>query len=57
MAGKDRSWDGDTSIRSQLKAVPRGIDAAAGIIDGTRGGAKIPPPGVTALERHLARYD
>ena len=43
-------------IRGQLKAVPRGIMAAAAVIDGARGGAKIPQKDIPAIKAHLAKY-
>ena len=43
-------------IRGQLKAVPRGIMAAAAVIDGARGGAKIPEKDIPAIKAHLAKY-
>ena len=39
-----------------LKAVPRAIIAAAGIIDGARGGAKIPRDDIPGIKAHLAKY-
>jgi hypothetical protein len=43
-------------IRGQLKAVPRAIIAAAAVIDGARGGAKIPPDDIPGIKAHLAKY-
>ena len=43
-------------IRGQLKAVPRGIIAAAAVIDGARGGAKIPQKDIPAIKAQLAKY-
>ncbi|MEA2589409.1 MAG: hypothetical protein QOH66_2336 [Actinomycetota bacterium] len=43
-------------IRGQLKAVPRAIIAAAAVIDGARGGAKIPPDDIPGIKANLARY-
>jgi hypothetical protein len=43
-------------IRSQLKAVPRAVIAAAAVIDGARGGAKIPPDDIPGIKANLARY-
>jgi hypothetical protein len=43
-------------VDGKLKAVPRGIISAAGIIQGARGGAKLPSKDVPAIKKHLARY-
>jgi hypothetical protein len=43
-------------IDGDLKAVPRGIIAAAGIVDGARGGLNVPDGDLPKLRRHLARY-
>lgn len=43
-------------IRGQLKAVPRAIIAAAAVIDGARGGAKIPPDDIPGIKANLARH-
>jgi hypothetical protein len=43
-------------IDGDLKAVPRAISAAAGIVDGARGGLDVPESDVPKLRRHLARY-
>ncbi|MCW2497623.1 hypothetical protein [Jatrophihabitans sp.] len=43
-------------IDGQLTAVPRAIVAAAGIVDGARGGLDVPAGDVAKLRRHLARY-
>ena len=43
-------------IEGQLRAVPRGITAAAAVIDGARGGLNVPGSDRPRLRRHLARY-
>ena len=43
-------------IDGQLTAVPRGIMAAAGVLDGARGGVEIPAKDVTKARSHLAKY-
>jgi hypothetical protein len=43
-------------IDGQLTAVPRGIIAAAGVVDGARGGLDVPDSDLPKLRRHLARY-
>jgi len=43
-------------IDGQLTAVPRAIIAAAGIVDGARGGLDVPASDLPKLRRHLARY-
>jgi hypothetical protein len=43
-------------IDGQLTAVPRAIIAAAGIVDGARGGLDVPDTDLPKLRRHLARY-
>lgn len=43
-------------IDDQLTAIPRAIIAAAGIVDGARGGLDVPDSDVPKLRRHLARY-
>jgi hypothetical protein len=43
-------------VQGVLKAVPRAIISAAGIVDGARGGASIPQKDIPALKRHIARY-
>jgi hypothetical protein len=43
-------------VDGNLKAIPRGIISAAGVIQGARGGAKLPSKDVPAIKRHLARY-
>jgi hypothetical protein len=43
-------------VRGSLKAIPRAVISAAGIVDGARGGASIPQKDIPALKRHIARY-
>jgi hypothetical protein len=43
-------------VEGRLKAVPRAISSAAGVIQGARGGADLPARDVPAIKRHLARY-
>jgi len=43
-------------IGGQLHAVPRRIMAAAGVLDGARGGVDIPGKDVGKAKRHLAKY-
>jgi len=43
-------------IRGTLKAVPRAVIAAAAVVDGARGGVKIPPRDVEGVKHHLALY-
>ena len=43
-------------VNGELKAVPRGIIAAAGIVDGARGGLNVPDADRPKLRRHLGRY-
>ena len=43
-------------IDGRLRAVPRGIMAAAGVLDGARGGVDIPANEVTKAKSHLAKY-
>jgi hypothetical protein len=43
-------------IDGKLAAVPRAIIAAAGIVDGARGGLDVPETDLPKLRRHLARY-
>lgn len=43
-------------IDGTLKAVPRGIMAAAGVIEGARGGVDLPRRDVQSVKRTIARY-
>jgi hypothetical protein len=39
-----------------LKAVPRGLIAAAGVLDGARGGVDLPEKDVERVRHHVRRY-
>lgn len=43
-------------VDGELTAIPRGIFAAAGVIQGARGGASIPGSDVAGVRAHLTRY-
>lgn len=43
-------------IDGELKTVPRGVFAAAGVVQGARGGVDIPEGEMAAVRRHLERY-
>ncbi len=43
-------------IGGRLTAVPRGIFAAAAVVQGSRGGVDLPPKEVGRVKSHLARY-
>jgi hypothetical protein len=43
-------------INGQLKVVPRAVMSAGGIMDGARGGVRIPPQDVPRVKSHLAKY-
>ncbi len=43
-------------VDGTLKAVPRGIISAAGVMQGARGGADLPRNDIDRVKRHLARY-
>ncbi|MTD14619.1 hypothetical protein GIS00_11765 [Nakamurella sp. YIM 132087] len=43
-------------IDGELTVVPRAVIAAAGIVDGARGGVDVPDADLPKLRRHLARY-
>ena len=43
-------------VDGELKAVPRGIIAAAGVLDGARGGVDIPAGDVDRAKSHVKRY-
>lgn len=43
-------------VGGELKAVPRGIMAAANVMSGGRGGADLPEKDVARIKSHLARY-
>jgi hypothetical protein len=43
-------------IDGKLKAVPRGVMAAGGIMEGARGGIDLPRDDVDRVKSHLAKY-
>jgi len=43
-------------IDGRLRAVPRGVMAAAAVMQGSRGGVSLPPKDVDRVKSHLARY-
>jgi hypothetical protein len=43
-------------IGGELKAVPRAVFAAAGVMDGARGGVDLPSRDVDRVKSHLAKY-
>ena len=43
-------------IGGELKAVPRGVMAAANVMQGGRGGANLPDKDVDRVKSHLAKY-
>ncbi len=43
-------------VDGRLKAVPRGVMAAAGVMQGARGGVDIPAEDVDRVKSHLAKY-
>jgi len=43
-------------IDGRLKAVPRGVMAAANVMEGGRGGADLPAKDVDRVKSHLAKY-
>ena len=43
-------------VGGKLKAVPRGIFAAAAVLDGARGGADLPKDEISRVKAHLAKY-
>ncbi len=43
-------------IDGKLKAVPRGVFAAAAVMEGSRGGANLPKKDIDGVRRHLERY-
>lgn len=43
-------------VGGELKAVPRGVMAAGGIMQGARGGVDIPDKDVDRVKGHLAKY-
>ena len=43
-------------IDGKLRAVPRGVMAAAQVLEGARGGVRLPAKDVSAVRRHVERY-
>jgi len=43
-------------IGGRLQAVPRGVMAAAAVLQGSRGGVDLPPSDVDRVRSHLAKY-
>ncbi|MDT5067297.1 MAG: hypothetical protein QOJ95_3194 [Mycobacterium sp.] len=43
-------------ISGRLTAVPRGVMAAAAVVQGSRGGVDLPPGDVDRVKSHLAKY-
>jgi hypothetical protein len=43
-------------IDGHLTVVPRGVIAAAGVVDGARGGLNVPAADLPKLRRHLSKY-
>jgi hypothetical protein len=43
-------------IDGRLKAVPRAVFAAAGVMEGARGGVDLPDRDVDRVKSHLAKY-
>jgi hypothetical protein len=43
-------------VDGRLKAVPRGVMAAGGVMNGARGGIDIPEGDVDRVKSHLAKY-
>ncbi len=43
-------------VDGKLKAIPRAIISAAGVMQGARGGADLPEDDIARVKRHLARY-
>ncbi len=43
-------------IDDELRAVPRGVMAAANVVQGARGGVDIPANDVERVKNHLAKY-
>ena len=43
-------------VNGKLKAVPRGVMAAAAVMQGSRGGADLPNNDVDRVKSHLAKY-
>ncbi len=43
-------------IGGELKVVPRAVKAAAGVVQGARGGVDVPEEDVERIKSHLAKY-
>lgn len=43
-------------VDGRLTAMPRGIMAAGGVLDGARGGVNLPDGDADRVKRHLAKY-
>ncbi|MGO4445526.1 hypothetical protein AB4Z42_19425 [Mycobacterium sp. 2YAF39] len=43
-------------VDGKLEAVPRGVMAAGGIMDGARGGVDLPESDIDRVKSHLAKY-
>ncbi|MER6950769.1 hypothetical protein ABT294_42815 [Nonomuraea sp. NPDC000554] len=43
-------------VDGELEAVPRAVFAAAAVVEGARGGVKVPEEDVGPIKRHLATY-
>ncbi len=43
-------------VNGRLQAVPRGVMAAAAVMQGSRGGADLPKKDIDRVKSHLAKY-
>ena len=43
-------------VDGRLKAMPRGVMAAGGVVEGARGGVDVPSSDVSRVKSHLAKY-
>jgi hypothetical protein len=43
-------------VNGRLVAVPRGVMAAGNVMQGSRGGADLPPADIDRVKSHLAKY-
>jgi hypothetical protein len=43
-------------VSGRLVAVPRGVMAAGNVMQGSRGGADLPPSDISRVKSHLAKY-
>ncbi|MFI6296435.1 hypothetical protein ACIBEJ_32920 [Nonomuraea sp. NPDC050790] len=43
-------------VNGELKAVPRAVMSAAGVLDGARGGVNLPKDEIDRVRGHLAKY-